>query len=118
MGVLAGIGLTPLRANMQSAVATNWFVQRRGLAVGIVAAGVGLGVGVIAPLTQWVIDHGSWHLAFLMLAGLFALVVAPLNAFVQRGRPLAGELPPVGKDPAAARPGSSAGPSVRVALRH
>jgi MFS family permease len=87
MGVLAGIGLTPLRANMQSVVVTNWFVQRRGLAVGIVAAGVGLGVTVVAPLTQWVIDHAGWQAAFLVLAAAFGLGIAPLNAFVQRGRP-------------------------------
>jgi MFS family permease len=87
MGVLAGIGLTPLRANMQSVVVTNWFVRRRGLAVGIVAAGVGLGVTVVAPLTQWVIDHAGWQAAFLVLAAAFGLGIAPLNAFVQRARP-------------------------------
>ena len=34
MGVLGGIGMTPLRANSQSVIVTNWFVRRRGLAVG------------------------------------------------------------------------------------
>src|SRR5690349_11441249 len=118
MGVLAGIGLTPLRANMQSVVVTNWFVRRRGLAVGIVASGVGLGVTVVAPLTQWVIDQASWRAAFLVLAGLFALVVAPLNAFLQRARPADRDDRPDGAGDRRAPSASAAGPTVRIALKH
>ena len=87
MGVLAGIGMTPLRANAQSVVVTNWFVRRRGLAVGVVASGVGVGVLVVAPLTQWVIDQAGWRAAFLALAALYLVGLAPLNALWQRRRP-------------------------------
>ncbi|HZS00033.1 MAG TPA: MFS transporter [Chloroflexota bacterium] len=125
MGVLAGIGLTPLRANMQSVVVTNWFVARRGLAVGIVASGVGLGVTVVAPLTQWVIDHAGWQAAFLVLAAAFGLGVAPLNAFVQRARPESGGQGVATRGQGkAASPGPRpptldprAGPTVRYAVR-
>ncbi len=99
MGVLAGIGLTPLRANSQSVVVTNWFVRRRGLAVGIVASGVGVGVLVVAPLTQWVIDQAGWRAAFLTLAALFAFGLLPLNALWQRSRPEDCGLPPDGLPP-------------------
>ncbi|HEY7061080.1 MAG TPA: MFS transporter [Chloroflexota bacterium] len=118
MGVLAGIGLTPLRSNMQSVVVTNWFTRRRGLAVGIVASGVGLGVTVVAPLTQWVIDQASWRVAYLVLAALFALLVAPLNAFVQRARPPDQGRSPAGRGGRGAPPASGVGPSARMALRH
>jgi MFS family permease len=118
MGVLAGIGLTPLRANMQSVVVANWFVQRRGLAIGIVASGVGLGVTVVAPLTQWVIDQASWRAAFLVLAGLFALVVAPLNAFLLRARPADTDDLLRGAGGRGGPSASAAGPTVRVALKH
>jgi MFS family permease len=118
MGVLAGIGLTPLRANMQSVVVTNWFVRRRGLAVGIVASGVGLGVTVVAPLTQWVIDRAGWQAAFLVLAAAFGLGLAPLNAFVQRARPAdCGLLPYGAVAPRGGSGGAAAGPTVRAALR-
>jgi MFS family permease len=118
MGVLAGIGMTPLRANSQSVVVTNWFVRRRGLAVGMVAAGVGVGVTIVAPLTQWVIDQWSWRAAFLMLAAVFALGIAPLNAFVQRGHPTDRGLPPDGSRLPARGGAGALGPSVSVALRH
>jgi MFS family permease len=118
MGVLAGIGLTPLRANMQSVVVTNWFVRRRGLVVGIVAAGVGLGVTVVAPLTQWVVDRAGWQAAFLALAAAFGLGLAPLNAFVQRARPADCGLVPYGAGTARGSGGGGAtGPSVRGAVR-
>jgi MFS family permease len=140
MGVLAGIGMTPLRANAQSVVVTNWFVRRRGLAVGVVASGVGVGVLVVAPLTQWVIDQAGWRAAFLALAALYLVGLAPLNALWQRRRPEdLGLLPDGGRGagakgqmtggggqgaesarrPAAPPPGRGlAGPTVGLAVRH
>jgi MFS family permease len=118
VGVLAGIGLTPLRANSQAVVVANWFVRRRGLAVGVVASGVGVGVLVVAPLTQWVIEHAGWRAAFLTLAALFALGLAPLNALAQRRRPEDCGLLPDGGRRAAPPAAPPTGPTVRVALRH
>lgn len=123
VGLLAGAGLAPLRTNSQSVVIANWFRRRRGLAVGIVAAGNGLGVLVMAPFTQWLVSQAGWQAAFLALGGLFVLGVAPLNALLQRGRPEELGLLPDGAralDPAAfvgGHPGPAAGPTVAVALR-
>ncbi|HZU07585.1 MAG TPA: MFS transporter [Chloroflexota bacterium] len=121
MGVLAGIGFAPLQVNSQGVIIANWFVRRRGLAGGLVAAGVGVGTLVLAPFTQWVVGQAGWQAAFLMLAALLILGVAPLNAVLQRHRPEDCGLRPDGeREPAAPRPaglpGRVAGPSVREAL--
>lgn len=97
------------------AVVSRWFVRRRGVAMAIMASGVGVGVLVLAPLTQVVLARAGWQAAFLALAALFAAVVAPLNALLQRGRPADCGLQPAGVS-AAARP-SDAGPTVRDAFR-
>ena len=117
VGVLAGIGLTPLVPNSQTVILANWFVQRRGLAIGLAASGVGIGMLVLAPLTRWVVDQAGWQAGFLVLAGLFFVGIAPLNALAQRRRPEdCGLLP----DGAAAPPRvpPPAGPSLALALRN
>ncbi|HLI29227.1 MAG TPA: MFS transporter [Chloroflexota bacterium] len=132
MGVLVGIGLAPLQVNSQGVVVAHWFARRRGVALGIVAAGAGLGVLTFAPLTQAVLDAAGWRAAFGVLAAVFLVAVLPLNALAQRRapspapmaaplarearehalarRPLATRLPPA--------PSRAAGPTVRLALRH
>lgn len=52
----------------------NWFDRRRGLALGLAIAGVGLGQALIPPGTTYVINHYGWREAYLSL-GLLILVV-------------------------------------------
>jgi MFS family permease len=65
----------------------NWFVRRRGLAIGIAFSGVGVGSIVIFPWMQHVIDHVGWRQACWMMALLLAVVLIPLNLLLQRQRP-------------------------------
>jgi MFS family permease len=65
----------------------NWFVRRRGLAIGIAFSGVGLGSIVIFPWMQHVIDHVGWRQACWMMAILLCVVLIPLNVLLQRQRP-------------------------------
>jgi len=64
----------------------NWFVKRRGLALGVLSAGV-TASAVIAPGVQFLITALGWKGAFVVLAGLSAFVVAPLAAIFARQRP-------------------------------
>lgn len=115
VGLLNGLVLSPFAPNCQGVVVSRWFVRRRGVAMAIMAAGVGVGVLALAPLTQLVLSALGWRAAFLGLAALFAFLVAPLNALLQRGRPQDVGLAPDGASVAPAP--SAAGPSVGQALR-
>jgi predicted MFS family arabinose efflux permease len=114
VGLLAGVGLTPLRGSMQCAMVPNWFAQRRGLAGGIVVAGTGFGTLLLAPATQWVIDQAGWRAACLVLGALFLLGIAPLNVLWQRHRPTGTPLEAAKRSPS--HP-PVAGPTVGLALR-
>ena len=87
MGIFVGIGFAALTMTSQATFLSNWFILRRGMAIGMVASGIGLGILVIVPVTQWLIATYGWRVAFFILAGLLAAVVAPLNYFFQRQRP-------------------------------
>ena len=123
MGVLMGIGFAALPMTSQATFLSNWFVRKRGMAIGAAAAGIGLGILLVVPWTQWLINHYGWRAAFFILAGLLALVVAPLNYFFQRQRPEEMNLKPdFGAAPSAGFSGRSratntSGPTLKDALR-
>ena len=65
----------------------NWFVRKRGLAVGIAFSGVGVGSILIFPWMQRLIETDGWRDACLSLAVILVVVLLPLNYCLQRTRP-------------------------------
>ncbi len=66
---------------------TNWFVRRRGLAIGLAFSGVGVGSIVIFPWLQQIIDQVGWRRACWIMAILLCATLIPLNVLCQRQRP-------------------------------
>jgi MFS family permease len=87
----------------------NWFVRKRGLALGVAFSGVGVGSFLLLPWLQGLIGRVGWRGACWTLVALVALVVLPLNAIVPRRRPQEMGLLPDG-DEAAGRPGARPAP--------
>lgn len=87
MGAFLALGYAALPMSTHAVIISNWFVRRRGAFMGAVASGMGIGVLLIVPLTQHLVSRLGWRAACLILAGLLAGIVAPLNALFQRHRP-------------------------------
>lgn len=91
IGVGVGMGGGMISSPMY-ATAGSWFSRRRGLAMGLVASGNGLGTLLLVPLAESFIDAHGWRSAYLRLAivdvALFAL------AAVLIARPPGLEAPP------------------------
>ena len=122
MGIFMGIGFAALTMTSQATFLSNWFVRKRGMAIGTAASGIGLGILLVVPWTQWLIATYGWRAAFFILAGVLAIVVAPLNYFFQRQRPEEMNLKPdFGDSPARSSRHVKAagfnGPSLKEALR-
>ncbi len=73
-----------------------WFDRRRGLAIGLVMAGAGLGFSYVPPLVQFLIDSRGWRSAYLALAGITLGLAVPVVALVFRDRPADKGLSPDG----------------------
>jgi MFS family permease len=122
MGVLVGVGFAALTMTSQATFLANWFVRKRGVAIGAAASGIGIGILAVVPLTQKLINAYGWRDAYFILAAVLALVVAPLNYLFQRGTPeemnLKADFGGAPAEPGHARPhGSPGGPKLREALR-
>jgi len=85
--VIIGVGAAGLGPVPCSAIVTNWFNRRRGLALGLMAAGVGAGGVVTAPFIGYMLSHYDWRAAYLSLAIMVTAVTIPLALGVVRTRP-------------------------------
>jgi MFS family permease len=122
MGIFMGVGFAALPMTSQATFLSNWFIRKRGMAIGTAASGIGLGILLVVPWTQWLIATYGWRAAFFILAGVLAIVVAPLNYFFQRQRPEEMNLKPdFGDSPARSsahvQAAGFAGPNLKEVLR-
>jgi MFS family permease len=93
-GLLVGIGVglayVPAVATVQ-----RWFLANRGLASGIALSGIGVGTALIPLIKLILADFGDWRFAFLICAGLAALV-GLAGALLLEARPEAHGMGPDG----------------------
>lgn len=63
---------------------SGWFDRRRGIAIGIIMSGIGLGAAMIPPVTSMFIEVYGWRSAYVALAVLLLLVALPAVALLVR----------------------------------
>ena len=73
--VITGIG-TAATWSPPLAVVQRWFDKKRGLALGIVASGVGAGTMILSPLLSWFISFYGWRNAYIGLGVLCCVAMA------------------------------------------
>ena len=84
-GVLTPLGLSLMGYVPVSVLIPRSFVARRGLALGFASAGVGVGILVVVPLTQLLIDRAGWRVAYFGLAVIALGVILPIGLRALRG---------------------------------
>jgi MFS family permease len=96
VGFAVGAFYAPL-----TATTTKWFTARRGLAVALVSAGIGLGILIIAPLARALTSAWDWRVAMLVLGDLAWLVILPVALLLRE--PAARDVPAADPAPPARR---------------
>jgi MFS family permease len=78
---MAGLGSTGIWVPIITST-QRWFaVRRRGLALGVLSAGYGLGFAVVGVAFPWIVENFSWRYAWYILGVMAFCVVGP-NGFV------------------------------------
>ncbi|WP_449256881.1 MFS transporter [Bosea sp. (in: a-proteobacteria)] len=109
-GLLVGGATAAVFAPMMACV-TGWFDTRRGLAVSLVSAGMGMAPMTMAPLAAWLVTRHDWRGAMLIVAGIAAALMIPAALLVRR--PPALESGPAGAAPDAPSSEMTAGQALR-----
>jgi MFS family permease len=81
--ILGNIFSAPASPVAFGIVIARWFDQRRGLALGVAMAGIGIGTALIPQLTAYLVNHYGWRIAYLGLAVTIVLLSwIPVALFV------------------------------------
>jgi predicted MFS family arabinose efflux permease len=76
-GVLVGLGTGSMALVFAATVASRWFVERRGLVMGVLTAGSSMGQLVFLPILAGATDAWGWRSASLVVTAA-SLAVIPL----------------------------------------
>src|SRR5215475_1351569 len=84
IGVMVGAGSVCLGYSGFSLFLPNWFIRRRGLAMGIAFAGVGIGSVTLLPWVQHVIEQTGWRAACTAIGLMVLIGLAPINLLLRK----------------------------------
>src|ERR687898_767130 len=82
-GILSGLGTGVVAPVLGATVANRWFVERRGLVLGIFGAAASAGQLVTVPALMWLVVELGWRTATVVLATIVLLVLVPVLLFMR-----------------------------------
>ncbi len=77
LGIMTGIGISATGMTVASGLVSRWFERRITLANSLAYTGIPLGMLVVVPLTQVLIEATDWRTAYQVL-GIVSLSVVPV----------------------------------------
>jgi OFA family oxalate/formate antiporter-like MFS transporter len=101
--LLGGIGFSCMFITINATI-PRWFIDKKGLALGLFFAGGGVGGMILSPLLQSWIKLYGWRTAFVILAILACSIIIPAALFLRK-EPGDMGLMPLGKTREVADPG-------------
>jgi len=90
--IMGGIGISTLTVPVM-VTTSRWFIKKRGLMIGIVQAGNGIGGLIFPPLTGWLILAYGWRSAYAVLGIITLIGILVAGFFLRRDPRDIGELP-------------------------
>lgn len=90
-----------------SMMITNWFVKKRGLAMSIAMAGIGVGGTIFSPVITWLLGAYGWRSTYRIMALIILVLALPAALFILRKRPEDMGLLPYGSEDAAIQDAAS-----------
>ncbi len=82
-GALSGIGTGVVAPVLGATVANRWFIERRGLVLGILGAAASAGQLLSVPALMWLVVAVGWREGTVYLAVASLLVLAPVLLFMR-----------------------------------
>ena len=82
-GILSGVGTGVVAPVLGATVANRWFVERRGLVLGVFGAAASAGQLVSVPALMWLVVVVGWREGTVLLAASALLILVPVLLFMR-----------------------------------
>ncbi|MBI2227929.1 MAG: MFS transporter [Deltaproteobacteria bacterium] len=99
-GLISAVGITFTGMVPHVFLISEWFASNRASAIGFVYAGTGVGLLLLAPLSEWLLSNWGWARAFQTFAAVILILLLPLVVIFYQHGPF-GEKLRVKKEPSA-----------------
>ena len=86
-GLVVAIGFTLMGQLVSNVAISNWFIRKRGRAIGIAGIGSNAGNVIMTPIIVWLIVVYGWRMPFVFFAILTWVTVVVPSAIFMRRRP-------------------------------
>lgn len=92
------VGIFYLNATLipVSMIITNWFTKKRGLAMSLAMAGIGLGGFIFSPIVTYLLSAYGWRMTYLIIAIVILVLALPTSLFILCKKPEDKGLKPYG----------------------
>ena len=97
-GFLTAAGIAGTGWVTNTTVIHYWFKEKRGLPTGIISSGIGVGIFLCVPMTQYLVDQVGWRLTYRVMAGVIPGVMALMAILLLRKPPPLAPSRPIQKD--------------------
>ncbi len=89
-----------------SMMVTNWFTKRRGLAMSLAMAGIGVGGTIFSPVLTFLLENYGWRATYRIMALIILAIALPAALFLLRKKPEDMGLLPLGAGEASGEAGA------------
>jgi MFS family permease len=80
-GLIIAIGFTFTGMVPHIFLVSEWFSTKRASAIGVVYAGSGVGIMILAPLSEWLIANYGWARTFQIFAAIVLIALVPIVGY-------------------------------------
>ncbi|EQF23585.1 major Facilitator Superfamily protein [Clostridioides difficile CD160] len=87
MSIFSGLGLGMTTLTPLSIIISNWFVEKRGLALGLTFMGSGVGGMIFNPIANYIILNYSWRQSYLVLGIIILVTTIPVVLIFMSEKP-------------------------------
>ncbi|NMS91217.1 MFS transporter [Clostridioides difficile] len=87
MSIFSGLGLGMTTLTPLSIIISNWFVEKRGLALGLTFMGSGVGGMIFNPMANYIILNYSWRQSYLVLGIIILVTTIPIVLIFMSEKP-------------------------------
>ena len=87
LAIVLGVAYTSSTLIPVSMIITNWFEEKRGLAMSIAMASIGLGGFIFSPVLSYLLANFGWRASYRIIAILLLVITIPVSLFVLKKTP-------------------------------